>query len=83
MQRFVPVEALFKGRHFDGQIIIRCVSWYTSFKLSFRELVIMMAESRHHADAHYDSALGPALPAGIREALEPIRAAGPRILEDG
>jgi hypothetical protein len=22
MQRFVPVEALFKGRHFDGQIII-------------------------------------------------------------
>jgi hypothetical protein len=31
MQRFVPVEALFKGRHFDGEIIIRCVSWYTSF----------------------------------------------------
>src|SRR6516165_2742393 len=26
MQRFVPVEALFKGRHFDGQIIILCVS---------------------------------------------------------
>jgi transposase-like protein len=34
MQTFVPVEALFKGRHFDGQIIILCVSWYTSFKLS-------------------------------------------------
>jgi hypothetical protein len=32
MQRFVPVEALFKGRHFDVQIIILCVSWYTSFK---------------------------------------------------
>jgi len=31
-------------RHFDGQIIILCVSWYTSFKLSLRDLVIMMAD---------------------------------------
>src|SRR5437016_2640524 len=44
MQPFVPVEALFKGRHFDGQIIILCVGWYTSFKLSLRDLVIMMAD---------------------------------------
>jgi hypothetical protein len=44
MQRFARVEALFKGRHFDGQIIILCVSWYTSFKLSLRDLVIMMAD---------------------------------------
>jgi hypothetical protein len=39
-----PVEALFKGRHFDGQIIILCVSWYASSKLSLRDLVIMMAD---------------------------------------
>jgi transposase-like protein len=44
MQPFGPVEALFKGRHFDGQIIVLCVSWYTSFKLSFRDLVIMMKD---------------------------------------
>jgi transposase-like protein len=44
MERFVPAEALFKGRHFDGQIIILCVSWYTSFKLSLRDLVITMAD---------------------------------------
>jgi hypothetical protein len=37
-------EVLFKGRHFDGQIIILCVSWYASFKLSLRDLVIMMAD---------------------------------------
>ena len=36
MQRFVPIEDLFKGRHFDGQIIILCVAWYTSFKVSLR-----------------------------------------------
>jgi transposase-like protein len=44
MQQFVPIEVLFKGRHFDGQIIILCVAWYTSFKLSLRDLVIMMAD---------------------------------------
>jgi transposase-like protein len=44
MQRFVPIEDLFKGRHFDRQIIVWCVSWYTSFKLSLRDLVIMMAD---------------------------------------
>ena len=42
MQRFVPIEDLFKGRHFDGQIL--CVAWYTSFKLSLRDLVIMMPD---------------------------------------
>jgi transposase-like protein len=41
MQRFVPIEDVFKGRHFDRQIIVLCVSWYTSFKLSLRDLVIM------------------------------------------
>jgi transposase-like protein len=44
MQRFVPIEELFKGRHFDRQIIVLCVSWYTSFKLSLRDLVIIMAD---------------------------------------
>jgi putative transposase len=44
MPGFVPIEDLFRGRHFDRQIIIWCVSWYTSFKLSLRDLVIMMAD---------------------------------------
>jgi transposase-like protein len=44
MQWFVPIEDLFKGRHFDRQIIVLCVSWYTSFKLSLRDLAIMMAD---------------------------------------
>jgi transposase-like protein len=33
-----------QGRHFDGQIIFLCVSWYASFKLSLRGLVIIMAD---------------------------------------
>src|SRR6516225_5554142 len=44
MRGFVSVEGLFAGRHFDRQVIILWVSWYASFKLSFRDLVIMMAD---------------------------------------
>jgi transposase-like protein len=44
MARFVPVEELFKGRHFDQEIVVHCVRWYLSFKLSYRDLVAMMGE---------------------------------------
>jgi transposase-like protein len=35
---------LFKGRHFDHEIIGLCVRWYLTFKLSSRDLVQMMSE---------------------------------------
>src|SRR5262247_4568940 len=35
---------LFKGGHFDQEIIVLCVRWYLSFKLSARDLVQMMTE---------------------------------------
>ena len=38
------MDDLFKGRQFDREIIILCVHWYLRFKLSFRDLVEMMAE---------------------------------------
>jgi transposase-like protein len=44
MSRFVPLEQLFKGRHFDQEIVVLCVRWYLSFKLSYRDLVSMMSE---------------------------------------
>jgi len=40
----VGLDELFKGRHFEREIIILCVRWYLRFKLSFRDLVEMMAE---------------------------------------
>ena len=33
-----------RHRHFDREIIILCVRWYLRFKLSYRDLVEMMAE---------------------------------------
>ena len=44
MSRFVPVGELFAGRHFDAEIVLLCVRWYLSFKLSYRDLVSMMSE---------------------------------------
>src|ERR1700680_4873534 len=38
------VEELFKGRHFDREVVILCVRWYLRFKLSLRDLVGRMAE---------------------------------------
>jgi hypothetical protein len=79
--RFVPIEELFKGRHFDGQIIVcRLV----------HELQAEPTGSgnrdgglRHLRDAYNDSPVGPALRSGIREALVALRSARGRIVEDG
>ncbi len=35
---------LFRGRHFNHEIITLCVRWYVTYKLSYRDLVAMMAE---------------------------------------
>jgi transposase-like protein len=44
MAGFPGLHELFEGRHFDREIIVLCVRWYLRFKLSFRDLVEMMAE---------------------------------------
>jgi len=40
----LSIDNLFKGRHFDRKVITLCVRWYLRYKLSFRDLVEMMAE---------------------------------------
>src|ERR671920_951809 len=35
---------LFRGRHFQDEIIILCVRWYLRYGLSYRDLEEMMAE---------------------------------------
>jgi transposase-like protein len=37
---------LFKGRHFNHEIITLCVQWYVTYNLSYRDLAEMMAERR-------------------------------------
>jgi hypothetical protein len=44
MAGFLRLVDLFVGRHFDREVIVLCVRWYLRFKLSYRDLVEMMAE---------------------------------------
>jgi transposase-like protein len=44
MTRSASTQDLFKGRHFDREIIILCVRWYFGVKLSSRDLVAIIAE---------------------------------------
>jgi transposase-like protein len=34
----------FAGRWFDDEIILLCLRWYFRFKLSYRDLVLMLSE---------------------------------------
>ena len=38
------VPESFKWRHFSPEIILLCVRWYLSYRLSYRDLVEMMDE---------------------------------------
>ena len=40
----LPTPDLFKGLHFDHEVVILCVRWYVTYKLSSRDLVSMMGE---------------------------------------
>ncbi len=44
MAGLLGLDKLFEGRYFDRSIIVMCVMWYLRFKLSYRDLVEMMAE---------------------------------------
>ena len=37
---------MFRGRHLDQEIILLCVRWYATYKLSYRDLAAMMLERR-------------------------------------
>ena len=42
--------AMFKGRHFEAEIIVVCVRWYLRFGLSFRNLEELMVERNLSVD---------------------------------
>ena len=56
-----PARDLFKGRHFDQDVIVLCVRWYLSFKLSSRDLVQMLSERGMVFGTYDESALGATL----------------------
>ena len=43
-------QDLFKGRHFDQEIIVLCVRWYLTFKRVFEELTLPLRSRAHLRD---------------------------------
>ncbi len=39
-----PASELFKGRQFEQEVIVVCVRWYLSYKLSSRDFVELISE---------------------------------------
>lgn len=46
MPRSRHVDAAFKYRHIDQEVIVLCVRWQVSYRLRYRDLVEMMADRR-------------------------------------
>jgi hypothetical protein len=74
MTKPIARDSIYRRRRFDAEIIELCVRWYITYRLSYRDLAAMMAERGIIVLAHHDSSLGASLRAGIRAAMEPIRA---------
>ena len=44
MPRAVARDPIYRGRRFSTEVIELCVRWYITYRLSYRDLVAMLAE---------------------------------------
>ena len=44
MTKPIPRHPIYLNRRFNAEIIVLCVRWYVTYKLSYRDLVAIMAE---------------------------------------
>lgn len=79
MTREIARDPIYRRRRFEAELIELCVRWYITYRLSYRDLVAMVAE-RGVVVAYHDHAMGPAVRAGIREEMGSICAAGEPVL---
>lgn len=83
MTRAVRRDPIYRHRRFSPEIIETCVRWYITYRLSYRDLVAMMAERGRSRVPHDDHALSTALRARVRKALGSLRAASALLLARG
>jgi len=57
----------FKGRHFEGEIVLWAVRWYCRYGVSYRDLEQMMGERGVSVDHINDFPLGSEIRARDRE----------------
>ena len=44
MGKSAPRDPIYRGRRFCPEVIQQCVRWYVTYRLSYRDLVALMAE---------------------------------------
>jgi transposase-like protein len=76
MTKPIARDPIYRRRRFAAEIIELCVRWYITYRLSYRDLVAMMAE-RGLAVSHTTI---DQLRAGDRKAVEPTGTKGEFIL---
>jgi hypothetical protein len=50
-------DPIYRGRRFSHEVIELCVRWFITYRLSYRDLVAMMA-ARGRRVSHHDPVLG-------------------------
>ena len=55
MTRPIARDSIYRKRAFDADIIELCVRWYITYRLSYRDLVEMMAERRGKRNGRWHS----------------------------
>ena len=74
MTKPIARDPMYRKRVFDADIIELCVRWHITYRLSYRDLVEMMAERGVKVAHSTIPSVGHSLRSGVREALEPILA---------
>ena|SRR5687768_10616394 len=83
MTKPIARDPIYRRRRFETEIIELCVRWYITYRLSYRDLVAMMAE-RGLAVSHTTIfAVGDPVRTGVRNTLEPTGPKGALILAGG
>ena len=83
MTKAIARDPIYRGRRFQSELIELCVRWYLTYRLSYRDLVEMMAERGVTVSHSTIPAVGAAVRARVGEALGSLRPACPFILENG
>ena len=68
MTKPIARDPMHRKRVFDADIIELCVRWYITYRLSYRDLLEMMA-ARHRGRPQYDPQMSNPLRPRVRKAL--------------
>jgi transposase-like protein len=61
MTKPIARDVMYRGRAFEAEVIELCVRWYITYRLSYRDLVEIMAERSIQVAPYHNPPMGPAV----------------------